>query len=134
MDGRRSSGHVREEPDWQHVRAGIKDTFLARNAVKTFRDDYFFFFSSRRRHTRYARPPEPEGGSQWSPSANTRISRSPTQYTGNDTPRYDTSMASRSNAPPGRTAATAPTLMPHSAARSMAASASWTVLGKRPSR
>ena len=84
--------------------------------------------------TRYASPPEPDGGSHRRTTANTRIRSSPTQYTGNDTPRYDTSMARRSTAPPGRMAESTPSVIPLSAAMSMAASASWTVLGNRAAR
>src|SRR2546422_659320 len=54
--------------------------------------------------TRYATPPEPDGGSQRSAPANNRMRSSPTQYTGNDTPTYETSMAIRSTASPGRIA------------------------------
>src|SRR2546428_398830 len=54
--------------------------------------------------TRNAGPPEPDGGSQRSVTAKRRISSSPTQYTGNETPRYESSIAIRSKATPGRPA------------------------------
>src|SRR5207237_2359839 len=84
--------------------------------------------------TRYASPPEPERDSNRTTTANNRIRSTPTQYTGNDTPRYDTSMARRSTAPPGRMAERTPSVIPLSAARSMAGSASWTVVGNRAAR
>src|SRR5439155_1105986 len=84
--------------------------------------------------TRKVSPPYPDGGSHRSVTANRRMSSNPTQYTGNDTPRYASSMLKRSTAPPGRTAARAPSVIPQVAARSIAERASWSVLGKRSSR
>ncbi len=84
--------------------------------------------------TRNARPPYPDGGSQRSATANNRISSRPTQYTGNEIPKYAISMLNRSIIPPGRIAASTPRVMPQVAARSIAAPASCSVFGKRSAR
>ena len=49
-------------------------------------------------------PHDPEGGSQRSCTAKTRMSTSPTQYTGNEMPRYAPRVRKRSTQPPGRQA------------------------------
>ncbi len=78
--------------------------------------------------TRWARPPPPVAGNQPSWSEKSRISRSPSQKLGMETPRSATSIEPTSTQVFRQTAARSPSATPRTAATSMLPRASWAVL------